>query len=163
MSPSGDLACNPGLCPNWESNWLPWSSQAGTESTESHQPGLPISSLKWGFGIHYFSVLFKIFLLLFNYSCPSFPPITLPCSTHPLPSTFSPPHLFVHGSFIHVPWLDHSPSFLHYPSLPSGHCQFVLYFHVSVSVFLACLFCWLGSTYRWDHMLFVFHWLAYFT
>ena len=25
------------------------------------------------------------------------------------------------------------------------------------------LFCWLGSTYKWNHMVFVFHHLAYFT
>ena len=41
--------------------------------------------------------------------------------------------------------------------------QFVLYFHVSGSILLACLFCWLGSPYRWDHMVFVFHRLAYIT
>ena len=38
-------------------------------------------------------------------------------------------------------------------------------FFISVSgyILLACLFCWLRSTYRWDHMVFVFHHLAYFT
>ena len=49
--------------------------------------------------------------------------------------------------------------------LPSGPCQFDLYSHVSGSILLTCLFCWLGSTYRWDHMVFevfVFHHLAYF-
>ena len=35
----GDLACNPGMCPDWESNWRPFSSQASTQSTEPHQPG----------------------------------------------------------------------------------------------------------------------------
>ena len=34
--------------------------------------------------------------------------------------------------------------------LPSGYCQFVLNFNVSGYILLACLFCWLGSTYRWD-------------
>ena len=47
--------------------------------------------------------------------------------------------------------------------LPCGHCQFVLYFHAFGLILLTCLFCWLGSTYRWDHMVFVFHCLAYFT
>ena len=37
--PSGDLACNPGMCPDWESNWQSFSSQAGTQSIEPHQPG----------------------------------------------------------------------------------------------------------------------------
>ena len=32
--PIGDLACNPGICPDWELNWQPFGSQAGTQSTE---------------------------------------------------------------------------------------------------------------------------------
>ena len=39
MSPSGDLAHNPGMCPDWESNRGPFGSQDGTQSTEPHQPG----------------------------------------------------------------------------------------------------------------------------
>ena len=38
--PTGDLAFNPGMCPAWESNWQPIGSQASTQSTEPHQPGL---------------------------------------------------------------------------------------------------------------------------
>ena len=38
--PTGDLACNPGMYPDWESNWPPFGSQAGTQSTETHQPRL---------------------------------------------------------------------------------------------------------------------------
>ena len=38
--PTGDLACNPGMCPDWESNQQPFGLQAGTQSTEPHQPGL---------------------------------------------------------------------------------------------------------------------------
>ena len=37
---TGDPACNPGMCPDWESNQRPFGSQAGTQSTEPHQPGL---------------------------------------------------------------------------------------------------------------------------
>ena len=33
IAPSGDLACNPGVCPDWESNWWPFGSHAGTQST----------------------------------------------------------------------------------------------------------------------------------
>ena len=40
VPPTGDLACNPGMCPDWESNWRPFGLQAGTQSTEPHQPGL---------------------------------------------------------------------------------------------------------------------------
>ena len=39
MSPTGDLARNPGMCPDWESNWRPFGSQASIQSTEPHQPG----------------------------------------------------------------------------------------------------------------------------
>ena len=37
---TGDLTHNPGMCPNRESNWRPFGSQAGAQSTEPHQPGL---------------------------------------------------------------------------------------------------------------------------
>ena len=37
--PTGDLSCNPGMCPDWESNPCPFGLQAGTQSTEPHQPG----------------------------------------------------------------------------------------------------------------------------
>ena len=40
VPPSGDLACNPGMCPDWELNQRPVGSQAGTQSTEPQQPGL---------------------------------------------------------------------------------------------------------------------------
>ena len=38
--PTGDLAHNPGMCPDWELNWQPFGLQASTQSTEPHQPGL---------------------------------------------------------------------------------------------------------------------------
>ena len=37
--PTGGLAHNPGMCPDWESNQRPFGSQAGTQPTEPHQPG----------------------------------------------------------------------------------------------------------------------------
>ena len=36
---TGDLACNPGICPDWELNQQPFGSQASTQSSELHQPG----------------------------------------------------------------------------------------------------------------------------
>ena len=39
MPPTGDLAHNPGMCPDWESSWWPFGLQAGTQSTEPQQPG----------------------------------------------------------------------------------------------------------------------------
>ena len=44
--PTGDPAYNPGMCPDWESNRRPFSSQAGVQSTELHQPGLRSCLLK---------------------------------------------------------------------------------------------------------------------
>ena len=38
--PIGDLAHNPGMCPDQESNQGPFGSQARAQSTETHQPGL---------------------------------------------------------------------------------------------------------------------------
>ena len=112
--------------------------------------------------------LFHFWNLFFNcYSVtvvPVFPP--LPSSAHPIPSS--------HSQFPHCCpclWVIYTcslSSLLFFPPLfplplPSGYCQFVLYFNVSACILLACLFCWLHSTYRWDHMVFVFHHLAYFT
>ena len=37
--PTGDLAKNPGMCPDWELNQQPFGLQAGSQSTEPHQPG----------------------------------------------------------------------------------------------------------------------------
>ena len=39
VAPTGDLACNPGMCPDWELTWQPFGSQTGTRSIEPHQPG----------------------------------------------------------------------------------------------------------------------------
>ena len=35
--PTGDLAHNPGMRPDWGSNWPPFGSQAGSQSAEPHQ------------------------------------------------------------------------------------------------------------------------------
>ena len=44
-APTGDLAHNPGLCPDWESNWWPFGLQAGTQSTEPCQSQLKFTSI----------------------------------------------------------------------------------------------------------------------
>ena len=38
-SPTGDLAQNPGMCPDWELNQQPFGLQAGIQNTEPYQPG----------------------------------------------------------------------------------------------------------------------------
>ena len=42
--PTGDLACNPGMCPDWELNQRPFGLQASAQATEPHQPGQPLFS-----------------------------------------------------------------------------------------------------------------------
>ena len=39
VPPTGDLACNPGMCPDWEVNQRLFASQSGPQFTEPHQPG----------------------------------------------------------------------------------------------------------------------------
>ena len=40
MTPAGDLAHNPGMCPDWRLNWWPFGLQVSTQPSEPHQPGL---------------------------------------------------------------------------------------------------------------------------
>ena len=40
VPPTGDQACNPGMCPDWELNQQSFGSQSDAQSTEPHQPGL---------------------------------------------------------------------------------------------------------------------------
>ena len=56
-APTGDLACNPGMCPDQESNWCPCGLQASTQSTEPHLPGLKMK---------YFLRILKKFFLVIN-------------------------------------------------------------------------------------------------
>ena len=46
---TGDLACNPGVCPEWELNRQPVGSQTHAVSTELHQPGPNINFCMWKF------------------------------------------------------------------------------------------------------------------
>ena len=82
----------------------------------------------------------------------SFPPLLTPTLYSPShsqsPHCLCPLVLYLCSfacPFPFFPLLSTSPLF-------SGKCQLVLYFQVSGSILLICLFCWLGSTYRWDHM-----------
>ena len=42
VSGTRDLACNPGMCPDWELDWKPIGSQVGPQSAEPHQSGLSV-------------------------------------------------------------------------------------------------------------------------
>ena len=48
VPPTGDLAHNPGMCPDWELNWRPFGPQARTQATEPHQPGGKVFLRRWG-------------------------------------------------------------------------------------------------------------------
>ena len=76
-------------------------------------------------------------------SCHHFPPLH-----PPPPPTFNPTPLWVCPCVLYTCSLKPFSFFhpLSFP-LPSGYCQFVLYFNVSGYVLLACFFCWLASTY----------------
>ena len=92
-----------------------------------------------------------------------FPPTIPPNPSHPnFPPLILPLFVFVHVSFVDAP--ENSSFFSpHYPLLCPFYLLSVLYFHVSGYILLAYVFYWLGSTYGWDHVVFVFHHLAYFT
>ena len=98
-----------------------------------------------------FLVFFNLFfLIVVQAQLSPFSPPHAPLPHSSPPSTLKPtPFGFIHVSFIYVPWKPF-PYFPLLPCslLPSGYCQFLLYFSVSGSILLACLFCWLGSTYR---------------
>ena len=44
--PTGDLACNPGIYPDWELNQQPFGLQASIQSTEPHQPAVTRFEMK---------------------------------------------------------------------------------------------------------------------
>ena len=53
MHPGKNLAHNPGMCPDWESNQWPFGLQVGAQSTEPHQPRI----------LHTISMCYKCSLL----------------------------------------------------------------------------------------------------
>ena len=59
--PTGDLARNPGMCPDWGLNLQPFGSQAGTQSTEPHQPG-PSDFLQCCFITFYFEIIVGLWI-----------------------------------------------------------------------------------------------------
>ena len=91
MSPTGDLACNPGMCLDWKLNWWPFGWQASIHSTEPRQ-----TELKY--------ILLIMLLQLFHFF-PSLPPSTrYHPSLHPSPTLSSHPWI-VHISFLASPFL----------------------------------------------------------
>ena len=128
----------------------------GSEGTQSIWQGCTMTqALNFIFNFNFNFIVLQLLLSAFS-------PHHSPLPYHPSHSIL-PPAVLVRGSFINVPWSFPFFPLLSPSLLPFGHCQFVPYFHISGSILLTCLFCWLGSTYRWDHMVFVFYHLVYFT
>ena len=113
---------------------------------------------------------FSLFLYLFFYCCsttvvPIFPPSLSPT---PLTPTFHTQSNYPHCL---CPWVLYTCSLMTLFLLSPIILLPFPFWLLSVFSFLqflwiylfACLFCWLGSTYRWDNMVFVFHLLAYCT
>ena len=44
--PTGDLVCNPGMCPDWKSNQQLFGLQASSQSTEPHSQGKTKATLR---------------------------------------------------------------------------------------------------------------------
>ena len=75
MPPTEALARNPGMCPDWESNWQPFGLQAGAQSSEPHQPGpfilyIPgsLAFFKLFEGMRYFYILKPLPLMFSNWT-----------------------------------------------------------------------------------------------
>ena len=70
---SGDLACNPNMCPVWELISRPPSPQAGSQSTEPYQPGLNWSVLiPWVCFVNLYgrrSMIFSSAVSLISWTC----------------------------------------------------------------------------------------------
>ena len=66
-------------------------------------------------------------------------------------------------SLIPFTHLTHFPHYLPLPLCTSGNQQSVLYIH-ELSLFVHTSVCFvLDTTYKWDHTIFVFLWLTYFS
>ena len=79
MTPTGDLALNPAMCPDWESNRRPFGLQ----------PTLNPLSYTSQVGLFFFKLHFTDY-----YSCPNFPPFT-PIHQAPPPLQAIPTSLFM--------------------------------------------------------------------
>ena len=66
------LACNPGMCPDWEPNPWPFGWQASTQSTEPHQRGLKVI-LEENSLLSQEDLSHILLFLIFIYFCKVFP------------------------------------------------------------------------------------------
>ena len=111
-----------------------------------------------------FFFFFSLFIVVRVQLSPFFPHH----STTPYPP---PPPSLNPTPFWLCPWVLYTCSLMTLPLLspvtllPTPLWVIVSLFFISMSgyILFACFFCWLGSTYRWDHMVFIFYHVVYFT
>ena len=112
--------------------------------------------------LFYFLYFFLYFYCCHYYGCPHFTPF---CLSPPSPllsaasSLWPSPHCCPCLWVMHICSLANPFTFFHLAP-PTPTLSAVSLFYVSMPLFL---FCSLDSTYKWDHMAFVFQLLAYFT
>ena len=105
-------------------------------------------------------VFLKTFLkIVYSITESHFPPFTPLHPAHPQFRSQSPWALRVCSLTNPFTFFQSVPT----PLLPSDSCQSIPCIHASVSILFVSLFCSLDSTYNWDHIVFVFLWLAFFT
>ena len=87
------------------------------------------------------------------------------------PITIYPPYILFHlhplPSPLQLPIVVHAHEFFFFFARsffpqPHPHSRAISLLSESVSIFLVSSVCPLDSTYEWNHMVFVFLWLAYF-
>ena len=55
------------MCPDWELNWQPFGSQAGTQFTEPHQPGLVLQTLmRIDYAVHALLGCLSFIIIIFH-------------------------------------------------------------------------------------------------
>ena len=142
-------------------NWLATVSHCVPELESTCCSWCPLSILSEVYSILLLFFVDSFLLLLFKYSCLHFHPTTAP----PIPAS----HPWTYPFWL-CPCVPYTCSLmalpLFSPIIPLSPPLWLL----SVSslfqclwLYFACLLCWLGSTYRWDCMVLVFHCQAYFT
>ena len=133
--PTGDLAHNPDLCPDWELNQRPFGLQAGTQSTELHQQGREES----------FGTCLFLFIVDTITDVPHCLPSVLFPSVPALPTPRPSPHCclcpWAMHTCIYALWLISSSSL---PTLlSSDSCQSVPCIHASGFILSVYFVCWI--------------------
>ena len=87
-------------------------------------------------------IYFSLFYFIVELHFPHFPPLFSHILPTPPPTFNPPPTLLSLSMGLLSKFLDNCSPFFPVIALPSAYSQFVLYFHVSGSMLLTCLFCY---------------------